>query len=72
MEGTVNISREVKDKIDSMSYEEMLREWRFSEIPNPLFEGDAGKYFAYHMERKKCELSESEKVAISKQIGWNQ
>ena len=34
-----------KERIDRMSYEEMLRIWRFAPFGNPMFQGKAGDYF---------------------------
>jgi hypothetical protein len=64
------ISQDIKNKIDNMSYSEMLSEWRFSPSGNSLFEGEAGSYFSYSMNEKKKKLSPEDQVAISKAIGW--
>jgi hypothetical protein len=48
----------------------MLKTHRFAEAGNPWFVGDVGTYFMTTMQRKKMALSESERVAISKAIGW--
>jgi hypothetical protein len=53
-----------------MNYEQMLRRWRFAPIGDPLFQGEAGEYFAEAMKTKKSQLSDDEQVRISKEIGW--
>jgi hypothetical protein len=64
------MTQETKDYIDSLSYYEMLRQWRFGSSDNTLFHGESGKYFAKRMGEKKNELSHDEQVATSKSIGW--
>ena len=60
----------VKSRIDGMNYEQMLRRWRFAPIGDPLFQGEAGDYFAEVMTSKKNKLSHEEQVKVSKEIGW--
>ena len=61
------ITEEQKVYIDGASYEDLLREWRFSPIGNPAFDGERGEYFAKVMWEKK-ELCDH--VAASKRVGW--
>lgn len=65
------MNEENKKKIDSMSYEQLLRKWRFHPIgePEPLFVGDTGDYYQKVMLTKKEQLG-GEAVAVSKKIGW--
>lgn len=42
-----------KERIDRMSYEQMLRIWSFSPCGNPIFPED---YFNTSMDRKKYEI----------------
>lgn len=67
---TLTFNVKTKAIIDAMSYKEMLKTYRFAEAGNPWFVGDVGTYFMTTMQRKKMALSESERVAISKAIGW--
>lgn len=64
------MTQETKDYIDSLSYHEMLRQWRHSPLDTKIFQGESGKYFAKRMGEKKNELSHAEQVATSKSIGW--
>lgn len=59
-----------KTCIDGMSYEELLRKWRFAKLGNPWFQGATGDYWGTVMEKKKNELKGYQAVAISKNIGW--
>ena len=40
------MTEEMKKRIDEMSRIEMARAWRFASIGDPLFQGEAGDYFA--------------------------
>jgi zona occludens toxin (predicted ATPase) len=59
-----------KTSIDAMSYEEMLKLWRFSPLGDPLFQGETGKYFSKKMYEKKAALKDNERIAASKRVGW--
>ena len=59
-----------KKEIDSMSYETMLALWRFADSGHHMFYGETGEYFSKVMKEKATALSDSEKVAISKRVGW--
>lgn len=61
------ISETMKRRIDSMSREEMARQWRFAAIGDPLFQGENGDYF----EERFRELG-AFSPSISKAIGWDQ
>ncbi len=41
----MDISHEMKARIDSMSQEAMCRHWRFSKVGDPLFQPPNGEYF---------------------------
>jgi len=65
------LTPETKQTIDAMTYEEMLRIWRFGPTCNiNLLQGETGEYFKNEMFRKKDKLTHEQQVAISKQIGW--
>jgi hypothetical protein len=57
---------DIKKKIDNMSYEEMLRLWRFAKLGNPLFIGETGIYFKKQMFEKSKNV---DTVLISKKVG---
>lgn len=64
------IDPKMKSRIDAMSYEDLLYNWRFSPSGNPLFEGEVGDYYAARMKQKREEVGNGEAVAASKRIGW--
>jgi len=61
-----------KEWIDSRTYEELLARWRFAAVGDPMFQGEAGEYYAKVMFTKRDQLPASEAVAASKRIGWEQ
>jgi len=65
------IDAAIKSWVDSASYEDLLRRWRFAPVGDPVFQGETGKYYAEVMWRKKAELSAGEQVRASKNIGWD-
>jgi hypothetical protein len=62
--------QEMKDWIDSASYEQLLRKWRFAPAGDPFFCGEIGGYYTEKLHDKKQEVGQSEHVAASKSIGW--
>lgn len=58
-----------KERIDRMSYEQMLRIWRFAPLGNPIFQGKAGDYFNTSMRRKKHSQHRGAHTAAGKRIG---
>lgn len=64
------LTPEVMAEIDSMSYEEMLRLWRYAEVGHPLFAGEVGGYFGDKMWEKKAKVSLKDRSMISKKIDW--
>ena len=56
-----------KKQIDEMSYEQLLRLWRFAPVGEPLIQGDTGEYYSSVMGEKKNHVDH---VAASKRIGW--
>jgi hypothetical protein len=56
-----------KQMIDDMSYEHMLRLWRFSPVGDPTFQGETGEYFAKVMREK---ANQCDTVVASKLVGW--
>ena len=61
-----------KEQIDALSYEEILRLWRFHPVGDPMFQGDDGEYLVKTFYRKKAEISSEEHTAISKRVGWEE
>jgi len=60
----------IKEQIDNMDYESMLRLWRFSPAGHSLFQGESGEYFSKNMKEKRDKLPNEEHPIISKRIGW--
>ena len=63
------IDESTKNRINDMNYEQMLRKWRFAPIGDPLFQGEAGDYFAEVMKTKKSQLTDWKQARISKKVG---
>ena len=66
----MDLTDKVKAKIDAMSYEDMLRDWRHAPLGAELFQGESGEYFTIAMAEKRKEVSGGDHVAASKRIGW--
>ena len=64
------MKKEIKNQIDNMDYESMLSLWRYAPVGHPMFQGEVGDYYAKVMREKGAKISESEKVAASKSVGW--
>ena len=61
---------ELKKRIDSMDYEQLLYHNRFGPSCSPLVQGEVGTYFMEALSSKKSEVGHDEAVATSKRIGW--
>lgn len=57
-----------KEHIDELSYEELLRRWRFAPTGNAWFQGETGIYW----DKRMVELREggADHSGASKRIGW--
>ena len=66
----MQLTKENKKHIDSLSYEQLLSKWRFAPSGDPWFQGETGDYWGTVMNKKKEELKGYQAVAISKSIGW--
>ena len=64
----MKLTKELKEKIDNMSYESMLRQWRFTIFSTPIFQEESGDYFLKIMLEKKKSV---DYVQISKNVGWD-
>jgi len=67
---TPKLTPQTKQKIDSMSYAQLLYEWRFASLGNDMFQGETGAYFQEKMAERKKAFTDAELVQISKYIGW--
>jgi len=67
----MELTPEIKAKIDSLSYVELLRVWRRTGIGNPWFEGRSGEYWASRMQELRSHPGGQQMhVKASKEIGW--
>ena len=66
----MKLTPDLKKRIDAMTYEQLLRKWRFSPAGgDPMFQGDAGDYYAKVMGEKRA-ANPGGAVAASKSVGW--
>ena len=63
----MDLTKENKQRIDEMSYSELLTHWRFNTIDVGWFHGETGDYWAKRMVELKSTVDH---VSISKSIGW--
>ena len=61
----MELTKEMKSKIDNMSHIEMAQKWRFAPAGNRMLMGDTGDYFHKVFKEKGGMTPE-----ISKIIGW--
>lgn len=61
---------EVKNWMANASYEQLLSRWRNAPTGDPMFQGEAGVYYAEEMAKRRNEVGQSEHVRASKSIGW--
>lgn len=66
----MELTEELKKRIDSMSYGELLSLWRFAAVGTPLFLGASGDYFAKRLSEMRDKVGDEEHVATSKRLGW--
>jgi hypothetical protein len=64
------IDPEHKDWIDTASYTDLLRRWRFGKLGDTIFHGESGIYYRHMLGLRRSEISVREHVMASKQIGW--
>lgn len=61
-----------KEHIDSLTYTQLLRHWRFTPTGvDQWLEGATGKYWCTRMGQLKI-ANPDEAIAISKELGWSQ
>lgn len=67
----MKLTEELKDRIDEMSYEQLLTKWRFASIGDLMFRGESGEYFGKRMAELRNQPDGNEvHVRASKKIGW--
>ena len=57
-----------KAYIDSLSYEDLLRRWRFAPVGDPWFQDETGTYWGERMKHTRAQLPPGDAVAVSKKI----
>lgn len=68
----MDLTPENKKHIDDMSYDGLLREWRYAPVGNPWFQGETGTYWGERMnELRSQEGGNAAHVKASKSIGWD-
>lgn len=63
-------TEKLKAWIDSASYLELLRQWRFAPTGSPYFAGEVGEHFQKALVKKRTEVGDAAHVAASKALGW--
>ena len=58
-----------KTYIDGLSYDELLRHWRFAPIGDQRFQGETGDYWAKRMAEMRD--AGADHVGASKRAGWD-
>ena len=64
------MTQDQKEWIDRQDHLGLLRRWRFGETGDPIFQGEAGEYYARAMREKRA-LTPDGGVQDSKQLGWD-
>lgn len=62
-------TEQMKQWIDSASYEALLSRWRFVRAGDPFFQGEVGNYYAKVMREKRAAVGDDAHVAASKRLG---
>jgi hypothetical protein len=67
----MNLTPELKTKIDSKSYHELLSRWRFAPNGDTMFEGESGDYWGKRMAELRSQPGgDDAHISASKSIGW--
>jgi hypothetical protein len=67
-----DLTPERKAHIDALSYEQLLRQWRFAPSGDPMMQGETGDYLAARMKELRSRPGgQEEHVRASKSVGWD-
>lgn len=66
----MDLTKENKEHIDGLSYEELLHKWRFAPNGDRWFQGETGVYWGKRMAEVRSSIGNDEHVRASKNIGW--
>ena len=61
-----------KRAIRRMTYEELLRLWRFAPAGDAMFQGENCDYVRDVLGRKRAEIGTSGAIEVSKRVGWHE
>jgi hypothetical protein len=64
----MDLTAENKAHIDNLSYEGLLRHWRFAPLGDPWFQGETAAYWSKRMSELRAQGADH--VGASKKIGW--
>jgi len=64
----MKLTAENKKYIDDLSYEGLLRRWRFAPAGDPWFQGETGRYWSDRLAEMR-DKDNAAHVAASKKIG---
>ena len=62
----MQLTVELQEIIDKLTYKQLLIGWRYANAGNEMFEGDSGEYWYKRMQ----EIKPLNHATISKQVGW--
>ena len=63
----MQLTSENKAHIDALSYEELLRDWRFAPAGDPWFQGETGRYWNDRM--RELREAGADHVGAPKRLG---
>lgn len=67
----MGLTPQAKERIDAMSYEQLLSGWRFAPSGSSDFQGESGIYWGKRMaEMRDAPGGQASHVHASKSIGW--
>jgi len=66
----MDLTRENKEHIDGLSYEQLLSKWRFAPVGDQWFQGETGDYWGNRMKELRNSDGNDRHVQASKNIGW--
>lgn len=65
----MKLTNENKAYIDGLSYEQLLRRWRFTPVGDKWFQDETGTYWGKRMAELRTQ-DNARHVSASKSIGW--
>ena len=67
----MDLTKANKEHIDSLSYSQLLSQWRFAPAGDPWFQGETGEYWGKRMSELRSQPDGQERHAsASKALGW--